>query len=185
MDYETMSVKTVEGTMPGSVYIVAFEGDGLRVSVRPFIHHHPLLLSLALRVRVETMGPDGAVMLAKELFKMPFAVKGGHASMTMAVPIMAVPFGPKEANDVVFTKDLIALLLSDLVNKIMGHPKMVQVTSTDSLYEVVANQVRDQLPVDTIYQVEHKVHYDDLSPIIQEIQAVLKGKTKGSPGIPA
>jgi len=179
MDFETMSVKTTPGTTPGSVYVVAFEGDGLKVSIRPFVNMHPLLLSLALRVRVETTSPDGAVMQAKSLFGIPFEVKGGHASASMAVPIMAVPFGPKEAHEIVFSKDLINLLLDELTGKIMAHSKMKQVTGKDMLYEVIANQVRDQLPVDTICAVEHKVYYDNLSEPINKIKAALQGKSKG------
>lgn len=176
MDFEAMAVKTIPGTTPGSVYVVAFEGDGLRVSLRPFINMHPLLLSLALRVRVETASPDGAVMLAKELFNLPFTVKGGHASLTMAVPIMTMPFGPKEAHEIVFSNGLIAVLIDELEVKIMAHPKMKLVLEKETLFEFIANQVHDQLPVDTVCAVEHKVYYDDLSPALAAIKAVLQSK---------
>jgi hypothetical protein len=176
--FEDMAVKTTPGTTPGSVYIVAFEGDGLRVSVRPFVHHHPLILALALRVRVETMAPDGAVGLAASQFNLPFQVKGGHASTVLAVPIMAPPFGPKEANEIVFSKSLINLLLDDLAAHITKNKKMKQVTAKEVLYEVLANQVSDQLPTDTICEVEHKVYYDDMTPLLDQIKTALNLKAE-------
>jgi hypothetical protein len=178
MGFEEMAVKTIPGTTPGSVYIVAFEGDGLRVSVRPFVNIAQPLLSLALRVRVESMAPDGAVALASQYFGMPFEVKGGHASLTMAVPVMAVPFGPKEANDIIFSKGLIAVLVDDLYAKITAHSKMKPLLEKETMFEVIANQVQDQLPTDTICAVDHAVYYNDLSPVLKKIMAAMQSKQK-------
>lgn len=178
MNFEEMQVRTTKGTEIGSVYIVAFEGDGLKVSVRPFINHHPLLLSLAMRVRVEPMEEGGSVELAKELLNMPFHMKGKHCSVTLAVPIMSAPFGPKEANERVFSKGLIHMLLEEVTNKVLSYKKMKQVTAPEALFEVVANQVRDQLPTDTLCEVEAKVYYDDLSPVVDQIRSVIAAKVK-------
>ena len=109
---------------------------------------------------------------------MPFVVKGKHASTTLAVPIMSAPFGPKEAHEKVFEKGLIHILLEDVTNRIMNYKKMKQVTPPEALFEVLANMVRDQLPTDSLCEVEHKVYYDDLTPALNEVRKALAAKSK-------
>lgn len=87
----------IEGTDPGSTYLVFAKTADLKLGVRPMVYpmhsskKRPPFLMLGFRLRAVTCSPDGVVTEAASTFGLPLKSKGGHASTNGGLELIALP----------------------------------------------------------------------------------------------
>lgn len=87
----------IEGTDPGSTYLVFAKTADLKLGIRPLVYpmhsakKRPPFLMLGFRLRAVTCSPDGVVTEAASTFGLPLKSKGGHASTNGGLELIALP----------------------------------------------------------------------------------------------
>lgn len=127
-DFNSMAMETMKGTEKDSVYVVVAKADDLKLGIRPLITAEPreidgkqyIVGMVAMRLRVETCGPNGVVSMASSAFGIgDFAEKeGGHASRLIRFPIGLAPLSLTEVKDRMEKFDPITALLNAIEERL-------------------------------------------------------------------